>query len=73
MSKDIEGFSISIKSMLSASAILFLLIGEYVVLHQEIEVAKQLPKAEITRVELEYIKKDIELLEKALEELKDEL
>ncbi len=67
MSKDLEGLNISLKSLLSVSAILFLLIGEYVVLHKEIEEAKQLPISEVSKVEVEYLKKDIESLNKQIE------
>ena len=69
--KDVEGLNISIKSLLSVGAILFLLIGEYIVLHKEIEEAKRLPKSEITKIELEYIKRDIDSLKEQLELVKD--
>lgn len=70
MSTDKEGFSISLKSLLSISAILALLIGEYVVLHKEIEEAKRLPKNEISIEEYKYDKK---YLIDEIEELKAEL
>ena len=70
MSTDKEGFSISFKSLLSVSAILALLIGEYVVLHKEIEEAKRLPKNEISIEEYKYDKK---YLIDEIEELKAEL
>ena len=70
MSTDKDGFSISLKSLLSISAILALLIGEYVVLHKEIEEAKRLPKNEISMEEYKYDKK---YLIDEIEELKAEL
>ena len=73
MSKDIEGLNISIKSLLSAGAIIFLLIGEYVVLHKEIEEAKRLPISKVSKVEVEYLKKDIEILKEELQEIREEL
>ena len=70
MNKEAEGFTISLKSLLSLSAILALLIGEYVVLHKEIEEAKRLPKNEISIEEYKYDKK---YLIDEIEELKAEL
>lgn len=67
MSKDIEGLNISVKSLLSVGAILFLLIGEYVVLHKEIEEAKRLPISKVSELEIVYLKKDIETLNKKIE------
>ena len=65
--------SISVKTLVTISSILFLMIGEYIVLHKEIEVAKSLPKCEVSKIEIEYIKKDIELISKEIEEIKEEL
>ena len=75
MSKEIQdtSFSISLKTLFSIFAFLFLLIGEYIVLQNEINEAKILPKTEVTKIEFDYsneklqyqiddIKKDIELL-----------
>ena len=70
MSKDIEGLNISVKSLLSAGAIIFLLIGEYVVLHKEIEDAKRLPIPELSIEEYEYDKKYLEL---EIESLKEDI
>lgn len=77
MSKEIQDtpFSISLKTLFSIFAFLFLLIGEYIVLQNEINEAKTLPKTEVTKVEFDYsneklqyqiddIKKDIESLKK---------
>tara|TARA_R100000664_G_C2682760_1_gene90056 strand:- start:311 stop:541 length:231 start_codon:yes stop_codon:yes gene_type:complete len=76
MSKQTEGVSISVKTLLSFSAILFLLIGEYIVLHQEIEVAKELPENKISEerytYDIKYIETEIKLLKEELEELKNE-
>ena len=76
MSKQVDSISISIKTLLSFSAILFLLIGEYILLHKEIEVAKRLPKNEISLQEYKYDKKyfeaEIQHLKEELKELKNE-
>jgi hypothetical protein len=77
MSKEIQDtpFSISLKTLFSIFAFLFLLIGEYIVLQNEINEAKSLPKTEVTKIEFDYsneklqyqiddIKKDIESLKK---------
>ena len=73
MTNEVEKLNISLKSVLSFSAILFLLIGEYIVLHQEIEEAKRLPIAKVSKVEVDYIKKDIETLQKQIELIKKEI
>jgi len=70
MSKDIEGLNISVKSLLSFSAILFLLIGEYVLLHKEIEDAKRLPEPTVT---IEAYKYDKKYLEEEIADLKEEI
>ena len=76
MNKQVDGISISIKTLLSFSAILFLLIGEYIVLHKEIEVAKRLPENKISLEEYKYDKKylesEIQFLKEELKELKNE-
>tara|TARA_R100001509_G_C4770963_1_gene183014 strand:+ start:152 stop:385 length:234 start_codon:yes stop_codon:yes gene_type:complete len=77
MTKEIQDtpFSISLKTLFSIFAFLFLLIGEYIVLQNEINEAKSLPKTEVSRIEFDFsndklqyqiddIKKDIELLKK---------
>tara|TARA_R100000781_G_scaffold110081_1_gene75310 strand:+ start:9656 stop:9880 length:225 start_codon:yes stop_codon:yes gene_type:complete len=73
MTNEVEKLNISLKSVLSFSAILFLLIGEYIVLHQEIEEAKRLPIEKVSKVEVDYIKKDIETLQKQIELIKKEI
>lgn len=70
MSKDLESLNISVKSILSFGAILFLLIGEYVVLHKEIEEAKNLPLPTVTSEAYKYDKKYIE---QEIAELKEEV
>ena len=76
MTKQSEGVSISVKTLLSFSAILFLLIGEYIVLHQEIEVAKTLPKNKISQekytYDMKYLETEIKFLKEELKELKNE-
>ena len=77
MSKEIQDttFSITLKTLFTICAFLFLLIGEYIVLQNEINEAKSLPKNEVTRIEFDFsneklqyqidnIKKDIESLKK---------
>ena len=77
MSKEIQDttFSITLKTLFTICAFLFLLLGEYIVLQNEINEAKSLPKNEVTRIEFDFsneklqyqiddIKKDIELLKK---------
>tara|TARA_R100001440_G_scaffold75264_2_gene102027 strand:- start:410 stop:643 length:234 start_codon:yes stop_codon:yes gene_type:complete len=77
MSKEIQDttFSITLKTLFTICAFLFLLLGEYIVLQNEINEAKSLPKNEVTRIEFDFsneklqyqidnIKKDIESLKK---------
>ena len=77
MTKEIQDttFSISLKTLFSVCAFLFLLIGEYIVLQKDISEAKILPKSELTKIEFEFsnqklqyqidvLKKEIELLKK---------
>lgn len=77
MSKEIQDttFSITLKTLFTICAFLFLLLGEYIVLQNEIKEAKSLPKNEVTRIEFDFsneklqyqidnIKKDIESLKK---------
>ena len=73
MSKEVGGLNISLKSLLSVSAIVFLLIGEYVVLHKEIEEAKRLPVSEISAEQYMYDKKYIENDISDLQEKLDDL
>lgn len=73
MTNEVEKLNVSLKSVLSFGAIIFLLIGEYVVLHKEIEEAKRLPISKISKVEIDYIKKDIQSLQKQIELIKAEI
>tara|TARA_R100001463_G_scaffold131796_2_gene192046 strand:+ start:3823 stop:4056 length:234 start_codon:yes stop_codon:yes gene_type:complete len=76
MSKEIQDttFSISLKTLFSICAFLFLLIGEYIVLQKDINEAKSLPKAQVTKIEFEYsnekLQDQINFLKKELESLK---
>tara|TARA_R110000824_G_scaffold79451_4_gene200153 strand:- start:7686 stop:7910 length:225 start_codon:yes stop_codon:yes gene_type:complete len=73
MSKDIEGLNISLKSLLSVGAIIFLLIGEYILLHKEIEEAKRLPTSEVSKLEVDYIRKDISIIQDEIKLIKEEI
>jgi hypothetical protein len=86
MSKEIQDtpFSISLKTLFSIFAFLFLLIGEYIVLQNEITEAKSLPKIEITRLEVELknelllqkfknIEKDIERINNDVTKIKTQI
>ena len=74
MSTSLENLNVSVRGILSACAIFFLLVGEYIVLHKEIEEAKRLPASEISKEEYTYDKKtilqEIEFLKEDLEKLK---
>ena len=77
MSKDIQDttFSISLKTLFSICAFLFLLIGEYIVLQKDISEAKNLPKSELSKLEFEFsnekLQAQIDVLKKEIELLKD--
>jgi|TARA_B110000444_G_scaffold175400_1_gene164087 hypothetical protein len=73
MSKDIEGLNISLKSLLSVGAIIFLLIGEYILLHKEIEEAKRLPTSEVSKLEVDYIRKDISIIQDEIKLIKEDI
>ena len=73
MSKDIEGLIISLKSLLSVGAIIFLLIGEYILLHKEIEEAKRLPTSEVSKLEVDYIRKDISIIQDEIKLIKEDI
>lgn len=76
MSKEIQDttFSISLKTLFSICAFLFLLIGEYIVLQKDISDAKSLPKAEVSKIEFEYsnqkLQDQINVLSKEIELIK---
>ena len=61
--------NISLKTLLTISSVLFLLVGEYIVLHKEIEEAKILPKTEINKIEFDYLKSEIKELKLQIDEL----
>ena len=77
MSKDIQDttFSISLKTLFSICAFIFLLIGEYIVLQKDITEAKNLPKSELSKLEFEFsnqkLQAQIDVLKKEIELLKD--
>ena len=76
MSKEIQDttFSISLKTLFSICAFLFLLIGEYIVLQKDISEAKSLPKTEISKIEFDFsnekLQDQIDVLKKELESIK---
>ena len=77
MSKEIQEttFSISLKTLFSICAFLFLLIGEYIVLQKDISEAKNLPKTEVSKIEFEYsnqkLQDQINALNKEIELIKE--
>jgi len=79
MAKEIvdTNFSINLRTLVAIGSVLVLMVGEYIVLHEEIEEAKALPKPEITKLEFEYgvekLQKSIELNLKEIEELQSEV
>ena len=76
MSKEIQDttFSISLKTLFTICAFLFLLLGEYIVLQNDINEAKNLPKTEVSKIEFDYsnekLQYQIDILKKELESLK---
>ena len=51
-----QTFNISLRNLISIGGVLFLLIGEYIVLQKDIQEAKELPvpiQPEVTRVEFD--------------------
>ena len=76
MSKEIQDttFSITLKTLFTICAFLFLLLGEYIVLQNDINEAKSLPKTEVSKIEFDYsnekLQYQINALEKELESLK---
>ena len=76
MSKEIQDttFSISLKTLFTICAFLFLLIGEYIVLQNDINEAKNLPKTEVSKMEFDFsnekLQDQINALKKELESLK---
>ncbi len=76
MSKEIQDttFSISLKTLFTICAFLFLLLGEYIVLQNDINEAKSLPKTEVSKIEFDYsnerLQYQIDALKEELESLK---
>lgn len=68
-------FNISLKTLFTIVAFSFVAIGEYIVLQNEIEEAKQLPKNQVSRIEFDFAKEklqtQIDILKEELRELKD--
>ena len=76
MSKEIQDttFSITLKTLFTICAFLFLLLGEYIVLQNDINEAKSLPKTEVSKIEFDFsnekLQYQIDALENELESLK---
>ncbi len=76
MTKEIQNttFSISLKTLFTICAFLFLLLGEYIVLQNDINEAKNLPVTEVSRIEFDFsndkLQYQIDALKKELESLK---
>tara|TARA_R110002020_G_scaffold251080_1_gene465065 strand:- start:105 stop:338 length:234 start_codon:yes stop_codon:yes gene_type:complete len=76
VSKEIQDttFSITLKTLFTICAFLFLLLGEYIVLQNDINEAKSLPKTEVSKIEFDYsnekLQYQIDVLKKELELLK---
>ena len=86
MTKDIQDqtFVISVRSFIAIGAASLLLVGEYLVLQNDIKEAKSLPKVEITRLEVELknelllqkfknIEKDIERINNEVTKIKKQV
>ena len=79
MTKELQDktFNLSIKTIATIGGFLFLMIGEYIVLHDEINVAMKEPEPEITRIEFDYQKQiwtnEIAVLKNDIQQLKNDL
>jgi len=86
VSKEIQDqtFVISVRNFIAIGAASLLLVGEYLVLQNDINEAKSLPKIEITRLEVELknelllqnfknIEKDIERINNELTKIKTKI
>ncbi len=86
MSKEIQDqtFVISVRNFIAIGAASLLLVGEYLVLQNDINEAKSLPKIEITRLEVELknelllqnfknIEKDIERINNEVAKIKTQI
>ena len=56
MKKEIQDATVnlSVKSIATIATVLFLMIGEYIVLHRDIDEAMREPLPEVTKLDLEY-------------------
>ena len=76
MSKEIQDqtFVISVRNFIAIGAASLLLVGEYLVLQNDINEAKSLPKTEVSKIEFDYsnerLQYQINALKKELESLK---
>lgn len=72
MAKEITdtNFSVSLKTLGAVGTVLFLMIGEYIVLQEAISEAKRLPDPPITRIEYDLHEKSVL---RELELIKDEI
>ena len=75
-----QTFNISLKNLITIGGVIFLLIGEYIVLQKDIEEAKKLPipiQPEVTRVEFdmqnELILQTIATTKQDLIEIKEDI
>tara|TARA_R110001599_G_scaffold256246_2_gene456423 strand:- start:9353 stop:9628 length:276 start_codon:yes stop_codon:yes gene_type:complete len=79
MEKEIvdTNFSINLRTLIAIGSVVILMVGEYIVLQEDINEAREMPEPEITKLEFEYgiekLQKSIELNLKEIEELKDEV
>ena len=79
MAKEIvdTNFSINLRTLIAIGSVVILMVGEYIVLQEDINEAREMPEPEITKLEFEYgiekLQKSIELNLKEIEELKDEV
>ncbi len=79
MAKEIvdTNFSINLRTLIAISSVLFLMVGEYIILHDEISEAKDMPEPEITKLEFNYnndkINKSIELNTIEINNLKEKI
>ena len=79
MAKEIvdTNFSINLRTLIAIGSVLVLMVGEYIVLQEDINEAMKQPKPEVTKLEFEYgiekLQKSIELNLKEIEELQAEI
>tara|TARA_R100001443_G_scaffold3277_2_gene10408 strand:+ start:10596 stop:10850 length:255 start_codon:yes stop_codon:yes gene_type:complete len=79
MTKEIQEttLNISVKTLITVGTVLFLMVGEYLVLQEDISEAKKKPVPEITKLEFDFnndkINKLIELNTIEINNLKEEI